>query len=57
MTIARQEQADRITHGNIARLRATLNAETNEGKRRCLERLITEQEDLLNRPDQEITSW
>ena len=28
-----QEQADRITHGNIARVRALLNAETNEGKR------------------------
>jgi hypothetical protein len=52
-----QEQADRITHGNIARVRAMLNAETNEGKRTGLEKLLAEQEGLLTRTDQDGASW
>jgi hypothetical protein len=51
MKTGAREQADRITQGNIAKLRATLDAETNEGKRAGLKELLAEQLGLLSRPD------
>ncbi len=56
MKIGAREQADQITQGNIAKLRATLDAETNEGKRAGLKELLAEQLGLLSRPDQDGAS-
>jgi hypothetical protein len=45
-TIA-QVRADSITHGNIARLQAQLDAERNESRRAGLEKVLAEQRLLL----------
>ena len=42
-----QVEADWVTHGNIARIKAQLDREPNEGKRRGLEELLTEQRKLI----------
>ncbi|MEY4708173.1 MAG: hypothetical protein RJB58_1896 [Pseudomonadota bacterium] len=43
-----QLQADWITHGNIARMQAQLDRETNAGKRKVLEELLVEQRKLIS---------
>jgi hypothetical protein len=45
-----QIQAEWFTHGNIAKIQATLDAETNESKRAGLEKLLAEQKALLLQP-------
>jgi hypothetical protein len=42
-----QVEADWVTHGNIARIKAQLDREPNEGKRRGLEELLAEQRKLI----------
>jgi len=43
-----QLQADWITHGNITRMQAQLDRETNAGKRKVLEELLVEQRKLIS---------
>jgi hypothetical protein len=45
-----QPRAESITRDNIASLQARLDAETNDGKRKWLEILLTEQRALIT-PD------
>ena len=43
---AAQLRSDAITQGNIARLQAQLDGETNPGRRSMLEKLLLEQRQL-----------
>ena len=47
-----QTQAEWITHGNISRLRYSLDAEKDAGRRKLLEGLLQEQLDLVAIPDE-----